>query len=63
MRVTRGETEIIALIEAGYTDKDIAKKLALSLPAVGNRLGRICENPGGRQPPGTRALFHRTSPD
>ena len=44
--LTRAETEFIAFVEAGYTNKDIAKKLALNRPAVENRLGRIYEKLG-----------------
>jgi len=36
--LTRRETEIIALIEGGYTNKEIAKKLALSEAAVKHHL-------------------------
>jgi len=39
--LTRRETEVIALIEGGYTNEDIAKKFAISEPAVKHHLTNI----------------------
>ena len=44
--LTRLETEIIALVEDGYTDKEIAKELTLSRQAVENHLIGIFEKLG-----------------
>jgi DNA-binding NarL/FixJ family response regulator len=44
--LTRRETEIIALIEGGYTNKDIAKKLALSEQIVKHHLINIFDKLG-----------------
>jgi len=39
--LNRRETEVIALIEGGYTNKEMAKKLAISEPAVKHHLTNI----------------------
>ena len=44
--LTRLETEIIALVEDGYTDKEIAKELTVSRPAVEKQLVGILEKLG-----------------
>jgi DNA-binding NarL/FixJ family response regulator len=44
--LTQLETEIIALVEDGYTDKEIAKELTLSRQAVENHLIGIFEKLG-----------------
>jgi len=44
--LTRRETEIIALIEGGYTNKEIAKKLAISEPVVKHHLTNIFDKLG-----------------
>jgi DNA-binding NarL/FixJ family response regulator len=44
--LTRRETEIVALIEGGYTNKEIAKKFALSEPAVKHHLTNIFDKLG-----------------
>jgi DNA-binding NarL/FixJ family response regulator len=44
--LTRRETEVIALIEGGYTNKDIAKKLALSEQVVKHHLVNIFDKLG-----------------
>jgi len=44
--LTQLETEILALVEDGYTDRDIANKLTLSRPEVENHLAGIFEKLG-----------------
>ena len=44
--LTRRETEIVALIEGGYTNKEIARKFALSEPAVKHHLTNIFDKLG-----------------
>jgi DNA-binding NarL/FixJ family response regulator len=44
--LSRRETEIITLVEGGYTDKDIATELALNQQAVENHLTDIFEKLG-----------------
>jgi len=44
--LTRRETEIIALIEGGYANKDMAKKLGISEPAVKHHLTDIFDKLG-----------------
>jgi DNA-binding NarL/FixJ family response regulator len=44
--LTQRETEVIALIEGGYTNKEIAKKFAISEPAVKHYLTNIFDKLG-----------------
>jgi DNA-binding NarL/FixJ family response regulator len=42
-RLTRRQLEIVALVEQGYTNKEIARRLCIELPTVKNHLANIYE--------------------